>query len=732
MNMEQKIFSVLDKWFGFTAFLPAQKEIISDLLEGKSVLAVMPTGSGKSLCFQLPALILDGYTLVASPMISLMKDQVMQLSQLGIPAAMHNSLQSPEEQAQIRGELLAGKLKLLYAAPETLLKPAFLELLASKPPSLIAIDEAHCISMWGHDFRREYRQLDTLRKRFAEVPCFALTATAIPKVREDICELLSIPLENQRIESFDRPNLLLTIEPKKDSYRRILNFLKRHPRESGIIYCMTRKTVDELADKLLSEGYSTLPYHAGLNDEERHRNQEAFINDEVTVMVATIAFGMGINKSNIRYVIHLDLPKSPETYYQEIGRAGRDGLPSTCLLLFSYGDLKLLKKIIFTSEDPALNENTKRHLDAMIAFCEYLGCRRTPLLKWFGEDYPESNCRMCDNCLASAGEKTDVSEQAKKFLSAIYRAEERYPAKRIIKILRGSMANDIIKDGDERLSVHGIGREWKEADWFSLYQALKLERIVVERYPNFRLTLTSKSWEIMRGEIPFLMPGSQLSQWLKPAEPDSDEALFEELVSLRRNLALEQRVPPYIIFSDRNLQEMTKYYPQSPEAFMRISGVGSYKAERYGKQFIEIIRDYCEPRGIDERTANDNHKTPANHEKPLSKSQQIAEYLQSGHNLQECMVQFGVQLRTIIEHLQHFLEADGWLDPGILKRFSTLSQEDDQKVREAFRENGLATLSPVFNALDEAFTYEDLKLVRLCMIAELKEEQNRPLSEAEF
>jgi len=434
---ETLIYQVLAERFGYSGFLSTQKEIVTGLLEGKSILAVMPTGSGKSLCFQLPALILDGCTLVVSPMISLMKDQVMQMQQLGIAAAMHNSMQSAAEQAKVRSELISGKLKLLYAAPETLLKQSFLELLDTCPPALIAIDEAHCISMWGHDFRPEYRQLHTLRNRWPQTPCFALTATAIPKVRADICKLLAIPTENQIIESFNRPNLLLAVEPKKDSFNRILGFLKSHGNESGIIYCMTRKTVDRITDKLIAEGYNVLPYHAGLTDLERHRNQEAFINDEVPLMVATIAFGMGINKSNIRFIIHLDLPKSPETYYQEIGRAGRDGLPSTCLLLYSFGDVILLRKIIFTSEDMELNRSHERHLDAMINYCEQNGCRRKPLLNWFGEDYGDSNCQMCDNCLAEVAQKSDVTLQAKKFLSAIYRAQQAYPAARIIKILRG-------------------------------------------------------------------------------------------------------------------------------------------------------------------------------------------------------------------------------------------------------------------------------------------------------
>lgn len=721
-DIETQMYQVLEKWFGYKTFLNAQKEIILDLLSGKSVLAVMPTGSGKSLCFQLPAMILEGYTLVVSPMISLMKDQVMQLTQLGIPAAMHNSLQSPEQQARVRSELKSGKLKLLYVAPETLVREPFISLIDARPPALIAIDEAHCISMWGHDFRPEYRQLDALRKRFAQIPCFALTATAIPRVREDICELLSIPLENQRVESFDRPNLLLTVEPKRDSYNRILSFLKKHPNESGIIYCMTRKAVDDLSDKLQSDGFTVLPYHAGLTDEERHRHQEAFINDEVPLIVATIAFGMGINKSNIRFVIHLDLPKSPETYYQEIGRAGRDGLPATCLLLFSYGDLTVLRKIIMTGENPALDDNARRHLGAMVSFCEQGGCRRTPLLRWFGEDYPETNCGMCDNCLAEAGAKTDVTEQAKKFLSAVFRAGEAYPAARIIKILRGSKAKELTQSGDDSLSVYGIGKEWKESNWFSLYQSLKRDRCLEEKFPNFRLCLTEGSWKILRGEAEYLMPDMLLPASSEATEPETDETLFDLLVSLRRSIALEQKVPPYVVFSDKNLREMAKFCPQSPAAFLKISGVGSFKAEKYGTKFIETIKAYCEPRGIPQEAVIED---PPPSVIPQSKSQMIAAYLEEGHNLQECMVKYGIQLNTVIEHLQRFLEMEGRLDPKHLKSFCTLGEADSSRIRECFLKHGLSALAPVYNALNEAYAYIDLKLIRLCMLAELKEKQFR-------
>ena len=712
----QQVYKALARHFGFSEFLNAQESIVTGLLEGKSLLAIMPTGSGKSLCFQLPAMIMEGYGLVVSPMISLMKDQVMQMRQLGIPAAMHNSLQSPEEQARVRRELTDGKLKLLYMAPETLVRPQILELLEARPPSLIAIDEAHCISMWGHDFRPEYRQLSILRERFPKLPCFALTATAIPKVRDDICAQLSIPPEHQVIESFNRPNLLLAVEPKKNSFKRLIGFLSRHNGESGIIYCMTRKKVEDIANRLVLEGFRALPYHAGLSDTERHRNQEAFINDEIPIMVATIAFGMGINKSNIRFVVHLDLPKSLETYYQEIGRAGRDGLPSSCLLLYSYADVRTLNEIIYT-DDETMNEITRRHLDAMLRYCKHEGCRRIPLLQWFGERYKESNCQMCDNCLADISEKMDASEQAKMFLSAIYRAQEKYPARRLIKILRGSKSKELLEAGDTKLSVWGIGKQWSEVMWFSLFHSLKKDGSLKQEYPDFNLKLTPRGWEILKSQRSFTMPVSLMEVLLKDKEEKIEDELFDQLSALRAEIASHQQVPPYVVFSDKSLREMSSLFPQSAESFTKIGGVGTFKAQRYGDVFIRLISSYCLPRGIADNTST---KTSVPSKKAtIGRTVEVVDYLKGGHNLQETMVQFGIKLETLLDHLQRFLEADGWIDPDLLRSCCTLGEADAARVRNCFRQLGTEALGPVYRALNEEIGYTDLKLQRMIMVAEL-------------
>lgn len=589
-SLKQKISRILADRFGYSEFLNAQERIILKLLSGKSLLAVMPTGSGKSLCYQLPALAVEGYALVVSPMISLMKDQVMQMQDLGIPAAMHNSLQSSEEQALVRISLAKGELKLLYLAPETLFQPYMMSMLRKNLPSLIAIDEAHCISMWGHDFRPEYRELARLRDSFSEVPVVALTATAIPKVQDDICDQLGIDRKNKIVESFDRENLLLMVEPKKNSLKRLIGFLHQRPDQSGIVYCMSRKRTEVIAKRLRKEGFDALPYHAGLTDEERHKNQEDFINDNCSIIVATVAFGMGINKPNVRYVVHLDLPKSLESYYQEIGRAGRDGLHSTCLLFYSLADLRILKRIIQTDNE-LLQRQNEAHLEAMIRYGKSKSCRRIPLLSWFGEKYEKGNCGMCDNCLHKMTEQTDVSTEAQKLLSAIFRAEERYPIGRIIKILRGSRAKEILEAGDDQLSVWGIGKDFSGHSWQSLYEYLKEAGAINTGFPGFRLVLGDSARDILVGKTKVFMPSSQIERSLPTSheEEDWDEALFKKLSELRRFLAKQKNVPPYVIFSDRSLRAMAQSYPQTDKEFLNIPGVGDFKLREYGETFMQII-----------------------------------------------------------------------------------------------------------------------------------------------
>lgn len=708
---QEELLDVLRDKFGYESFLPAQEKVIRKILNEESTLAVMPTGSGKSLCFQLPALMLEGLCLVVSPMISLMKDQVMQVRDLGIEARMYNSMMSPAEQQETLAAVVSGEAKLLYVAPETLLKDWFLSNLKATKINLIAIDEAHCISMWGHNFRPEYLQLSQLREHFPDATYFALTATAIPRVQKDICGLLAIPEENMVLESFDRPNLLLIVEPKQDSYNRLIRFLSLHPDESGIVYCMTRKRVDTISDKLITDGFSALPYHAGLSDDERHANQEAFIRDKVQIMVATIAFGMGINKSNVRFVIHMDLPKSLETYYQEIGRAGRDGLPSTCLLFYSIADFYSLKRIIFNNPDPQQNHITQTHLDAMVRYGKSNHCRRAQILKWFGEQYEKDNCEMCDICLTEKAEKMDATQPAKMFLSAIYRAQENATADEIIKILRGSKSKAILQAGYDKLSVYGIGKDSSTKDWFALYSALKQQGGLVQA-SYYKLKLTPKSWAIMKGEESFAMSQSLISQMVESDESQESGLLFDELRNLRKQLADERGIPPYIVFSDRSLREMARAYPCDLQSFRTIPGVGDHKLSEYGEAFVKVIADYCAKYAIEAPQPSELMR-PVPKEKSPSKSFLVAEYINEGHNAQEAMLHFEVKLDTIVDHLMTYLEHDGILDYEQMRNFYPIEPEAVQEISAAFAKIGWEILRPVRDLLQEKYSYNELRLARL-------------------
>ncbi|MDP2174146.1 MAG: DNA helicase RecQ [Candidatus Cloacimonadaceae bacterium] len=712
----------LSEVFGFDRFLQGQEEIILHLLEGKHALAVMPTGSGKSLCYQLPALIFANMSIVVSPMISLMKDQVMQMQALGIPTEMYNSSMNQNQQSEVLNKIKAGKVKLLYVAPETLLKEQFLKHLGDRRIDLVAIDEAHCISIWGHDFRPEYRQLKDILNRFPKAVCFALTATATPKVRKDICAVMDIPGEHQFIQSFNRKNLLLMVERKQDAFIKLLNFLKAHSGENGLIYCLTRKNVDTLTDKLQSEGFSVLPYHAGLSDEERNRNQEAFIRDEIRIIVATIAFGMGINKSNIRFVVHFDLPKNLETYYQEIGRSGRDGLPAVCMMMFGYNDLDIVKHIINLSPDPQMIKSQLLHLKPLIDYAETGICRRIPLLNWFGERFEDSDCGMCDNCLEKHKQRIDALMQAQKFLSTIFRSGQRHPAKHIIDILRGSKSKQITSFKHDALSVYGIGKEWKREQWFGLFYHLKKHGLIGIDPQYGSPILNDASWKIIRGETEVLIPASVTALLLQKTDLECDMELFGILAQKRLQLAREQGMPPYIIFNDRTLQEMASYFPHSTDSLRQIYGVGSKKLEDYGDIFLPLIKDYCALKNILE-TANPT--APFKAPPKISKSAQIADYLASGHSISQAMVFFDCKQENILKHLQLHLENGGSVDPAKLWEISLLEESDSHSIIEEFNRRGLGYLNPVYQALGEKYSYHELRILQLYLIAEKQAAQKK-------
>lgn len=592
--------SLLHSVFGYSAFRLDQKAIIDSVLAKQDTLVIMPTGGGKSLCYQIPALLFDGLTVVVSPLISLMQDQVSQLTQLGVPAVCLNSsldlMQYEENVADVR----SGKIKLLYVAPETLFLPRIQSLLKQVRVDCLTIDEAHCISDWGHDFRPEYRKLVEVREKFPDAVTIALTATATHQVRADIKRQLMIPDSHEFVSSFDRKNLLLNVQPKSNPDSQVLQILRDHPDQSGIIYCFSKAQVDELSTMLASRGFSVKPYHAGLNDTVRAKNQQLFIRDDVQIIVATIAFGMGINKPNVRFVIHYDLPKNIESYYQEIGRAGRDGLKADTYLLYSHGDSQKIK--FFISQKEATEKRVAlQQLATLVSYAESDVCRRYNLLQYFGEDAADQ-CGACDVCLNPPKDKVDLTVPAQKFMSCVKRTGEKFGSVHIVDILRGAKSQKIVANGHDRVSTYGIGKELSKPAWQSLGRQL-VQQGLLRQDPEFgSLALTAQAVPVLRGEVQFwgnvletaADTGRSSGSSKRELDADVDKELFEILRKKRKDLADEQNLAPYMIFSDKSLMEMCIHLPQNREAFLDIHGVGEAKWQRYGEQFLYLIKSYSD------------------------------------------------------------------------------------------------------------------------------------------
>jgi ATP-dependent DNA helicase RecQ len=590
----------LKKDFGYDRFRPLQEEIIRDALAGRDVFALMPTGGGKSLCFQLPALLRDGLTIVVSPLISLMKDQVDALQTSGIAATFLNStLDRDEAIARLHG-LHRGHYRLLYVAPERLMLNTFLERALNWNIAQIAIDEAHCISEWGHDFRPEYRELKKLRRDLPDVPLMALTATATERVRADIVQQLHLREPRCYVASFNRPNLTYRVVPKAPAYDQLLALVRSRPSESGIVYCASRKTADSLAKKLSADGIVAKAYHAGLQPNDRAKHQDQFLRDDARVITATIAFGMGINKPNVRFVVHYDLPKNIESYYQETGRAGRDGLPSECVLLFNAGDVVKQRRFI---KEKSEREQQIAHeqLRAMVTYAETRECRRATLLKYFGEDLSPPVCDGCDNCL-SPRETFDGTVQAQKFLSCVYRIHEKhgfgFGLNHIVDVLSGADTEAIRHRGHDRLSTFGIGNELKRNDWQAIgRELLRLGFISAAPGKFATLQLSDAGLTALRGRTPIKLTKPvevepRRKSKRRTGEIECDETLFERLRKLRREIADERNVPAYVIFSDVSLREMARACPTTAAEFARIPGVGQQKLRDFAQPFTAAIKDY--------------------------------------------------------------------------------------------------------------------------------------------
>lgn len=717
--MTKQTKTILKDVFGYKEFLPLQQEIIKNLLNHKDTLVIMPTGGGKSLCYQIPALIFKGLTVVISPLISLMKDQVEQLTELSVKALFLNSTLSDEEYRMNIESILKNDVRLLYLAPETLLMPKTLDLLSSIQVDCITIDEAHCISEWGHDFRPEYRQLIEIRERFPKSVCMALTATATPQVQQDIKESLRFETSNEFIASFNRKNLFLQIKPKTNPAEQTVQFLKEFPNQSGIIYCFTRRQVDELSEYLAQAGFSVKPYHAGLSDEERRKNQELFIRDDIQIMVATIAFGMGINKPNIRFIVHYDLPKNIESYYQQIGRAGRDGLDANCMLLFSYADIQKIKYFINQKED-----NERRianiHLSALIGFAETDECRRIPLLRYFGESYSVPECEMCDNCISEKQPLTDVTLSARNFLSCVDQTGEVFGSAYVIDVLRGSQSQKIINNKHNKLPTYGIDKECSKKRWTYLSRQFIQKGLVLQDMEYGSLKLTPKACEILQGkENVFAKDGEREDGYAQSRRIDKescDSNLFELLRQKRKKLAEDADLPPYVIFPDRTLIEMAAFFPQSEDSVRQLHGVGSVKWEKYGQQFLDLISDYSKEHQIDEKPIQrvNTAVTSSRRTHEKRKHTDTGEEFNAGKSLTELQEHFNIKLSTVLSHLYKYT-AEGYTlrNNHDFLELSTLSPDQRVTISETFDQLGTEFLKPIFEALNEEVSYDELHLLRL-------------------
>lgn len=595
----QKLHHILKEVFGYQSFRFEQLNAINAILDGRDTLAIMPTGGGKSLCYQVPALYLEGTTLVVSPLISLMHDQVMNLKEHGVEAIFLNSSLSYRDSEKAKAKVLSGKVKIIYVSPEGLLTPALQSFLDQVKVSLIAVDEAHCVSQWGHEFRKDYMRLGELRDKFPGVPMIALTATADAKTRKDIAHQLRLQDPEILVASFDRPNIKYMILERSDELKQVDDFIKtNHAQDTGIIYCLSRDKVERVAAALKKLGHPAVPYHAGLDSEERHKNQSLFNTEEKIIVVATIAFGMGIDRPDVRFVAHLDLPKSIESYYQETGRAGRDGKPSTAWMIYGLQDVVKLSQMLETTDADESYKKVARHkLDSMLALCEAAKCRREFLLRYFGENGLET-CGYCDSCIEPPI-LWDATIDAQKVMSTIYRTNQTYGAGHIIDVLRGSKNAKITERKHDSLSVYGIGQDRPKEHWNSvLRQLLNLNFIAIKDWEYRSLCLTSKAQSLLKGETTLQLRKQEHvaskgttkeKAKVRDAQHGRDE-LFGALKQLRNKIAKEKNLPSYIVFNDKSLHDMCQIMPRTPSEFLMVYGVGQSKLDNYGDVFLQEIR----------------------------------------------------------------------------------------------------------------------------------------------
>ncbi len=723
---------ILRSVFGFDDFIGLQEPIIDNAMNGGDSLVLMPTGGGKSLCYQIPSMLRNGVGICVSPLIALMQDQVQGLTQMGVRAACLNSSLDQQSAWDVEQRLETGQLDILYVAPERLCKPGFLDFLERCNPCLFAIDEAHCVSQWGHDFRPEYMQLSVIRERFPNVPRLALTATADEPTQRDIVKNLHLEQAQVFATGFDRPNIRYMVQPKNNSQKMLLRFIEEnHPGDAGIVYRLSRKKVEKTAEFLSKNGMTALPYHAGLSKQARYENQERFMREEGVIMVATVAFGMGVDKPNVRFVCHLEPPKSLEAYHQETGRGGRDGLPASAWMCFGMQDIAILRSMIESGEADSTRkriEHTK--LNSLFAFLETAGCRRQSLLGYFGEHIEP--CGNCDNCLTPV-DTWDGTVAVQKALSNMYRTEQRFGANYLAQVLTGKATDRIRQFGHDQVSTFGVGKEMSQDQWKSIYrQLLGAGLISVDMERHSVLKLNVRSWPVLKGEQEVrlrtdpVIPRKSKKKKTKAATASDvltnweAEALFDTLRDLRLKIAEEQGVPPYAIFPDRTLLELVQYRPMDMESFGCMSGVGEVKLDRFGAVFLECLAEHADKYGRPENLPEIPIERAEQREKKKKRKQDFSNTAQESLDLfldlkdiDAVAEQRGLKSSSIWRHLGQAAQF-GKID---YREVVALPEEEVDLIRttcQAFRQKGIVAISPVFETLEGKYSYEVLRLIRAC------------------